>query len=162
MNNYANYHVEQYGHGTAESNSLPESQKVTISDNDGYFDVYECESESEAQKIADWYLDAVFGSYPASLQIVRHNPRYFGVIDGNEESYFYEDSEYFQVSYEEDAACIFMDFYANYEEASEQANRLLSEGKTPTISVYMGGSCGGSCTEILEREDWAENLTAKG
>ena len=142
--NYSLYHVEQYGHGNAELNSLPESQKVTIEDNDGYFDVYGCETDGHAQKIANWYLDAVFGSYPSNLQIVKHNPRYFAVIDAIES---------FQVSYTEDPSNIFMEKHSVFEGAAEQANILLNEGKTPAVSVYVGDSC----SEILEREDWAAN-----
>jgi hypothetical protein len=142
--NYSLYHVEQYGHGNAESNTLKDEQKVTIENNDGHFDVYECESESEAQKIANWYLDAVYGSYPSNLQIVKHNPRYFAVIDAIES---------FQVSYTEDPSNIFMEKHSVFEGAAEQANILLNEGKTPAVSVYVGDSC----TEILELEDWGAN-----
>jgi len=54
--NYSIFHVETYGHGTAEHNTLADADKVTIEDHDGYSYVYECDDDAEARDIAEWFL----------------------------------------------------------------------------------------------------------
>lgn len=76
--NYSIFHVERYGHGKASTNALTHDQQVTIADEDGWYDVYECESGSEAQRIADWYL-TTYESYPDDVHIIEHNERYFSI-----------------------------------------------------------------------------------
>ena len=77
--NYSIYHVEQYGHGKREANNLPESQKVTIADHDGHYDVYECDSDKEAESIANWYVSAVYETYPEEVSLNKLNSRFFSV-----------------------------------------------------------------------------------
>jgi len=79
MINYSVFHVEQFGHGKLEANDLPENKKVIINDHDGHYDVYECDSDDEAERIANWYVSAVYESYPDEAAIVKQNPRYFTV-----------------------------------------------------------------------------------
>ena len=78
--NYSVFHVETYGHGTRERNNLAEAQKVTIEDHDGHFFVYECESDTEAQKIAQWFCDIERETKGVSLE--QHDPRAFSVCWG--------------------------------------------------------------------------------
>ena len=79
MLDYRLHHVEKYGHGKLESNELPDDKKVKIADHDGYIDVYECETDQEAQNIADWYLSVGYERYPVQVEIVKQNSRYFSI-----------------------------------------------------------------------------------
>lgn len=79
MDNYSIYHVDNYGHGKQASNDLADDQKVTIADHDGFFDVYECDSDELAQNIADWYISAVYEHYPATVEIIKIDNRYFTI-----------------------------------------------------------------------------------
>jgi len=76
--NYSIFHVERYGHGTHEQNTLADDNKVVIADHDGWYDVYECESDSEAQRIAEWYL-TTYESYPDDVHLIEQNSRYFSI-----------------------------------------------------------------------------------
>ncbi len=76
---YQYKHIETYGHGKTESNTLTDDKKVTIGDHDNHFDVYECESDDEAQAIADWYIGAVYESYPAEAKMIKRDARFFYV-----------------------------------------------------------------------------------
>lgn len=77
--NYSIFHVEQYGHGKSEMNTLADDKKVTIADHDGHYDVYECSSDEEAEKIANWYISAVYESYPGEVALEKQNARYYSV-----------------------------------------------------------------------------------
>ncbi len=77
--NYSLLHVEKYGHGQLPSNRLNDDKKVVIQDHDGYFDVYECKSDAEAEEIASWYLSAGYESYPAQVEIERQHSRYYSI-----------------------------------------------------------------------------------
>ena len=77
--NYSVFHVETYGHGTRERNSLADAQKVTIEDHDGHFLVYECDNDAEAQKIAQWFCDLERETRDVRLE--QHNPRAFSVTE---------------------------------------------------------------------------------
>lgn len=76
---YSVFHVEQFGHGKHEMNTLPENKKVIIRDHDGYYDVYECDSNEDARKIANWYVSAVYESYPQDVELVEKDSRFFSV-----------------------------------------------------------------------------------
>ena len=76
--NYSVFHVEKYGHGRAESNALADDRKMKIQDHDNYFDVYECYSDTEAEKIAAWYV-ATYEGYPEPVEIVKQHARYFTI-----------------------------------------------------------------------------------
>jgi hypothetical protein len=77
--NYPIHHVQQFGHGKLESNNLAEDKKVKIIDHDGFIDVYECETNEEAQKIAAWYISAVYQSYPGTVELVKNSDRLFSI-----------------------------------------------------------------------------------
>ena len=79
MTDYSIYHVETYGHGKLENNELADDKKVKIADVDGNYDVYECDSDEEAEKIANWYISAVYESYPEETELVKNDPRYYSV-----------------------------------------------------------------------------------
>jgi len=79
MIDYSIFHTERYGHGKPESNELPDDKKVIIADHDGYYDVYECDSDDEAQAIANWYISAAYESYPHDAHLEKQHNRYFSV-----------------------------------------------------------------------------------
>ncbi len=79
MTDYSIYHVEKYGNGKAEMNDLEDNQKVKIADNDGFYDVYECDSDEEAEKIANWYVSVGYETYPAEVSIKKQKARYFTI-----------------------------------------------------------------------------------
>ena len=84
--NYSIFHVETYGHGQPERNTLADADKVTIKDEDGYYLVYECVDCKEAEKIAEWFLD-YYEHYPEQLSIRRdtHDSRFFWIERDQEE-----------------------------------------------------------------------------
>ena len=84
--NYSIFHVETYGHGTPERNTLDDADKVTIENYDGFYKVYECDDDEEAVKIAEWFLDT-YEHYPEQLSIQndKHDPRFFWIERAQEE-----------------------------------------------------------------------------
>jgi hypothetical protein len=83
--NYSVFHVETYGHGTRERNNLADVAKVTIEDHDGHFFVYECDSDNEAQSIAQWFCDIERETRDVRLE--QHDPRAFSVSVSESESF---------------------------------------------------------------------------
>jgi len=79
MTDYSIFHQEQFGHGRPELNTLSENKKVIIRDHDGFYDVYECDSDDKARKIANWYISSVYESYPEEVELVEQDVRRFSV-----------------------------------------------------------------------------------
>lgn len=76
---YSIFHVEKYGHGKQQKNDLPDDKKIIIAHHDGYYDVYACDSDVEAEKIANWYVSAGYATYPDDVTIKKINPRYYSI-----------------------------------------------------------------------------------
>ncbi|VAW65885.1 hypothetical protein MNBD_GAMMA08-1055, partial [hydrothermal vent metagenome] len=73
-----NQHIEHFS-ANAPINELPVDEQVIIEDFLMHYNVYECNSEQEAEKIAHWHLKKYYNYIPEKLEVKKISERAYSI-----------------------------------------------------------------------------------